>query len=51
MDIDEIDIDIMDERVGADGRHRLRLNPKLGVSESEVVDSIVDEIEDERNTS
>jgi len=51
IDIDAIDIDIMDERVGTNERHRLRINPNLaGVSESEVLDTIGDEVEEERKT-
>lgn len=46
LDIDAIDIDIMDERVGGN----LRVDPKLGVSESEVLDTIGDEVEEERKT-
>jgi len=50
LDIDAIDIDIMDERVGIDERRHLRVDPKLGVSESEVLDTIGDEVEEERKT-
>ena len=52
IDIEAIEIDITDERVGNEVRGSVAKRPKIGVSESEVLDSIGDEvIEDERNNS
>ena len=50
LDIEAIEIDI-DERVGVKGHLNVPRHAKADISESEVQDSIGDEIEDERNNS